>query len=236
MSSINIYARVAGVVFLLAVITGGFGEAFAPSHFVVTGDASATAHNIAASGGLFRLGFLGYLGEAITDVSLTFLLYVLLRPVNPRLALFAVLFRLMATATFSFAEIFYFAPTLILSGDSYLKTFTADQLHSLALLSLNVYGTAGNLYNAHYGIASLILGYLMVRSGFLPRALGALWMIGGAAFVAGNVLWIFDWPGQALYPLPQIIAIVALGFWLLLRGVDGATWSAAADRAVVEPG
>lgn len=236
MSSIKTYARVAGVVFLLAVVTGGFGEAFAPSYFVVSGDAGATAHNIASSGGLFRLGFMSYLGEAITDVTLTFLLYVLLRPVNARLAFFAVLFRLMATASFSFAELFYFAPTLILSGDSYLKTFTADQLHSLALLSLNIYGTAGNLYNAHYGIASLILGYLMVRSGFLPRVIGALWMLGGAAFIASDVLWIFDWPGKAFYPLPQIIALLALGVWLLVRGVDGTRWSAAADRTVVEPG
>ena len=236
MSSINTYARVTGVVFLVAVVTGGFGEAFAPAHFVVSGDASATARNIAASGGLFRLGFLGYLAEAITDVTLTFLLYVLLRPVNARLAFFAVLFRLMATAAFSFAELFYFAPTLILSGDAYLKTFSADQLHSLALLSLNIYGTAGNLYNAHYGIASLILGYLMIRSGFLPRVIGALWMLGGAAFIAGSVLWIFDWPGKGFYPLPQIIALLALGVWLLVRGVDAARWSAAADRAVVQPG
>jgi hypothetical protein len=236
MTSINTYARVAGVVFLLAVVTGGFGEAFAPSHFVVAGDASATAQNISASGGLFRLGFLSYLGEAITDVTLTFLLYVLLRPVQFRLAFLAVLFRLMATATFAFAEVFYFAPTLILSGDGYLKTFSAGQLHSLALLSLNVYGTTGNLYNAHYGIASLILGYLIIRSGFLPRVIGALWMLGGAAFVAGSVLWVFDWPGKAFYPLPQIIALLALGLWLLVRGVDDARWSAAADRAVVQPG
>lgn len=236
MSSINRYARIAGVVFIVAIVTGAFGEAFAPSYFVASGDANATAHNITSSEGLFRLGFLGYTAEAITDVTLTFLLYVLLRPVHANLAFLAVLFRLMATATFAFAEVFYFAPTLVLSGKGYLNSFSADQLHTLGLLSLNVSGAAGNLYNVHYGIASMILGYLMVRSRFIPRVLGALWVLGGLAFVAGSVMWIFDWPGRAFYPLPMIIGLLALGVWLLLRGVDEATWSAAANRPVVQPG
>jgi uncharacterized protein DUF4386 len=227
--AIQTYARIAGVVFIVAVITGGFGEAFAPSHFVAQGDAATTAQNIAGSAFLFRLGFLGYLGEAVTDITLTFLFYVLLRPVHSNLAFLAVLFRLMATATFAFAEVFYFAPTLILSGDRYLKAFSIDQLHSLALLSLNIYGTAGNLYTVHYGIASVILGYLMYRSGYIPRALGALWVLGGASFIAGNVMWIFDLPGSAFYPLPQLIGAVGLGGWLLARGVDQPKWSAAAD-------
>lgn len=76
------YARIAGVVFLIAFVAGGFGEAYAPSHFIVPGNSAATAQNVTASGPLFRLGFVGYLGESITDVALTFLLYVLLRPVH----------------------------------------------------------------------------------------------------------------------------------------------------------
>jgi hypothetical protein len=75
----------------------------------------------------------------------------------------------MATATFSFAELFYFAPSLILSGDRYLKTFSPDQLQTLTLLSFNIYSTGGNIFNVHYGIASLILGYLIFRSSYIPR-------------------------------------------------------------------
>ena len=91
----------------------------------------------------------------------------MLRPVHAYLAKLAVLFRIMATPTFAFGELFYFAPSLILGGDGYLKTFSPAQLHALALLSLNVYGLAGGLFNVHYDIASMLFGFLMVRSGYL---------------------------------------------------------------------
>jgi hypothetical protein len=183
---------------------------------------------IVASNLLFRLGFLAYLGEAITDVALTFLLFVLLRPVHTNLAFLAVLFRVMATATFAFAELFYFAPSLILGGDGYLKAFSPDQLNSLALLSLNVYQTAGNLFLLFYGIGSIILGYLMFRSGYLPRVVGGLWVFGGLGFVIGNVVWIFTPANISLLLLPQIIALLSLGLWLLVRAVDTEKWNQAA--------
>src|SRR5437773_176813 len=130
-TSVQTYARIAGVVFLISIVAGGIGEFYAPSTLIVPGDATATAHQLLASDLLFRLGFLAYLIEAITDVALTFLLYVLLRPVHANLAFLAVLFRIMATATFAFGELFYFAPSLILGGEGYLKTFSPAQLHAL---------------------------------------------------------------------------------------------------------
>ena len=224
-TSVQTYARIAGVVFLVAIVGGGFGEFYAPSQLIVPGDATATAHHLLESSLFFRLGFLGYLTEAVTDVALTFLLYVLLRPVHANLAKLAVLFRIMATATFAFGELFYFAPSLILGGDGYLKTFSPAQLHALALLSLNVYGLAGGLFTVFYGIASLILGYLMVRSGYLPRVLGALWVLGGLGFVTWNVLLVLT-PAYvpSFLPVPQLLATLSLGLWLLIRGVDVGKW------------
>lgn len=224
-ASIQTYARIAGVVFLVALVGGGFGEFYAPSQLIVAGNAAATAHNVIASDLFFRLGFLGYLTEAVTDVALTFLLYVLLRPVHANLARLAVLFRIMATATFAFGELFYFAPTLILGGDGYLKTFSPAQLHALALLSLNLYGLVGGLFTVFYGIASMLLGYLMFRSGYLPRILGALWVLGGLGFVTWNVLLVLA-PAYVppFLPVPQLLATVSLGLWLLVRGVDAGKW------------
>ena len=223
-ASVQTYARIAGVVILVAFVAGGFGEFYAPSTLIVAGNATATAHNIIASDLVFRLGFVGYLGEAITDVALAFLLYVLLRPVHANLARLSVLFRLLATATFAFAELFYFAPSLILGGDGYLKTFSPDQLHALALLSLSVYTAGGYLYNVFYGIPSMIFGYLMFRSGYLPRVVGALWVLGGLGFVSGNLVWIFAPSAAAFLLPPQILAGLSLSLWLLVRGVDEGKW------------
>src|SRR5215467_11625650 len=225
-ASVQTYARIAGVVFLLAIVGGAFGEAYAPSQVIVAGNASATAHNVTASAQLFRLGFLGYLLEAFTDVVLAFLLYVLLRPVHANLAFLAVLFRLMATATFAFAEVFYFAPSLILGGDAYLKTFSSQQLQTLALLSFNVYGFAGGFSQVFYGSASIILGYLMFRSGYLPRVLGALLVLGGLGFIVSTLAQLLA-PAYAspLLLLPTLLAGLSLGPWLLVRGVNTVKWN-----------
>ena len=231
-ASIQTYARIAGVVFLLSFVGGGFGEAYAPAQLIVPGDAAATAHNVVASGLFFRLGFLAYLVEAVTDVALAFLLYVLLRPVHASLAFLAVLFRLMATATFAFGELFYFAPSLILGGEAYLKTFSPDQLNALALLSLNVFGAAGFVFTVHYGVASILFGILMWRSGYLPRVLGALWVLGGLGFVTSNVVWVLVPAGASpLLVVPQLLASLSLGLWLLVRGVDVVKWQ---ERGAVE--
>jgi uncharacterized protein DUF4386 len=224
-ASVQTYARIAGVVFLVSIVAGGFGEFYAPSTLIVPGDATATAHHLLASDVFFRLGFLAYLTEAITDVALTFLLYVLLRPVHANLAFLTVLFRIMATATFAFGELFYFAPSLILGGEGYLSPFSPDQLHALTLLSLNLYGLAGGLFTVFYGIASMLLGYLMFRSDYLPRILGTLWVLGGLGFVTWNVLLVLT-PGyvSSLLPVPQLLATLSLGLWLLIRGVDVGKW------------
>jgi hypothetical protein len=219
--SLQTYARIAGVLLLVSIVAGGFGESYAPATLIVPGNATATAHNIVTSDLFYRLGFLAYLVEAVCDVALAFLLYVLLRPVHANLAFLAVLFRIMATATFAFGELFYFIPSLILSGDGYLKTFSPDQLHTLALLSLNVYTTAGYLFDLFYGFAAIILGYLMFRSGYLPRVLGALLVLGGLGFVTNNILFVLA-PASASFLLlvPTILAMLLLGLWLLVRGVD----------------
>jgi len=223
--SVQTYARIAGVLFLLTLVVGGFGEAYAPSQLIVAGDATSTAHNLLASDLLFRLGFVAYLLEVVCDVTLTLLLYVLLRPVHPNLALLAVLFRLMGTATFAFGQLFYFAPSLILGGDAYLNTFSPDQLNSLALLSFNLYTTAFDLFTV-FGVASVILGYLMLRSGYLPRVLGVLWVLGGLGFVARNVVFVLA-PAYAssLLLVPNALAVLALGVWLLVKGVDVEKWN-----------
>jgi hypothetical protein len=225
--SVQTYARIAGVLLLLSFVGGGIGEAYAPSTLVVSGNAAVTAHHLLTSDTLFRLGFLAYLLESFTDVALAFLLYVLLRPVHANLAFLAVLFRIMATATFAFGELFYFTPSLILGGNAYLKTFSPEQLQTLALLSFNVYTTAGFIFTIHYGVASMLFGYLMWRSGYLPRVVAALWVLGGIGFITSNVVWVLA-PASAssLLVVPQLLASVSLALWLLVRGVNVAKWNA----------
>ena len=226
---VRTYARTAGVLFLLTIVAGGFGELYVPSKLIVSADATATANNIHAFDSLFRLGFAVYLVEAVCDIALALIFYVLLRPVHKYLALLAAFFGLVSTALFGVAELFYFAASLILGGAAYLKTFSPDQLNSLALLSLKLYGRAGGIFMVFYGIASLLRGYLIFRSGYLPKFLGVLLALAGLGFVTNNFVLVLA-PAYAsdFLLLPMFLAAVSLTVWFLVKGVDVPKWEAKA--------
>jgi hypothetical protein len=236
-TSVQTYARIAGVLFLISALAGGLGEFFVPSQLVVAGDARATANNIVASESLFRLGLAGYVVEGLCDVALTLILYVLLRPVHPNLALLAVFFRLVSTAVFGVAEVlFYAGPLLILSGADHLKTFLPEQLNTLAYVTIRLFGYGSGIAFVFYGVGSLIFGYLIYRSGFLPKFLGVLLALSGLGFVIRTFLLILT-PAYATSALllPTVVVGLALTGWLLVRGVDEAKWKRAVELRGVEP-
>lgn len=226
------YARVAGVLFLLSIVAGGFGEAYVPSRLIVSGDPTATVANIKGFDFLYRLGFAAFLIESLCDITLALILYSLLKPVSKQLSLLAAFFGLIGTALFAFAELFYFAPLVIMKGSGYLQTFSPDQLNSLALLSLKFYGFAGMIFTAYYGMSWIVRAYLIFRSGYLPRFIGVLMAIGGIGFVVRNFAMILA-PAYAsdvllmlMFPGGLILAV-----WLLVKGVDGPKWNAKANAA-----
>lgn len=224
-TSVQTYARIAGLLFVVSLIVGGFGEFVVPNALIVSTDAGATANGIRASESLFRLGFASYLIEAVCDVALTLVLYVLLRPAGRDLALLAVFLRLVATAVFAGAEALYFAALPILRGADALAAFPSDQLDALALLSLKVSSQGGTVSMVFYGVAFALFGVLIVRSGYLPRLLGVLLVLAGAAFVARSFAVVLA-PAYAspLLYVPVPLAGLALTVWLLVRGVDVPRW------------
>ncbi len=225
------YARIAGVLFLLSMVAGGFGEAYVPSKLIVSADPTATAANIRNFDFLYRLGFAAFLIESLCDITLVLILYALLKPVSKELSLLAAFFGLIGTALFAFAELFYFAPPLIL-GRAYLNTFTPDQLNSLALLSLKFYGYAGMIFTAYYGMSWIVRAYLIFRSGYLPKLLGVLMAIGGIGFVVRNFLLVLA-PAYASDVLLMLMfpGGLTMTVWLLVKGVNVQKWNARVNAA-----
>ena len=221
---VQTYARAAGVLLFFSIVGGGFGEAYVPMKLIAP-DAAATAQNITGSATLFRLGFAAYLVEAVCDVALALLFYVLLRPVHKYLALLAAFFGLISTALFAVAELFYIAAPLVLRSADYLKAFTPEQRNALALLSLKMYGYGGGIFMVFYGVATLLRGWLIFRSGYLPKFLGVLLAIAGLGFIVKNFALVLA-PAYAsdVFLLPMFVAVVALMVWLLVKGVDVAKW------------
>jgi hypothetical protein len=229
--SIQTYARAAGLLLALSMIFGFLGEWYIPSRFLST-DAAVTARNITSSMSLYRAGFAAYLVEAICDIGLALLFYVILKPVNKPIALAAAFFGLVSTALYGVAEIFYYAPTVLLSGASYMNAFSPEQVNALTTLSLRLFSRVGMMFLALYGIATILRGYLIFRSGYLPTFIGVLLMIGGIAFVAKNVTAVLT-PAYssnlllgAMFP-----AGLALTIWMVVKGVDVAKWESRARAA-----
>ena len=103
--------------------------------------------------------------------------------------------------------------------------FLTDQLNTLALLSLKLYGYGGGIFMVFYGVPSILFGYLIFQSGYLPKVLGVLLALGGLGFVARSFALVLApaYPSSFLL-LPTVLATVSLTLWLLVRGVDVAKW------------
>ena len=224
-------ARWIGILLLISLVAGGFGEGFVPSKMMVVGDAGATAHNIVAFPSLFRLGYASYVIEGLCDAALTGLVYLLLRPAGRELALVALLVRIVATAAFAAAESWYFAALPILNGAAALKAFSPGELNALALLCLKLYNSGGVVPTLFYGVGWILLGRLIFVSGYLPKWLGIVMALAGLSFVAGMVIIIVapDYSSE-FFLFPMLLAMLVLALWLLVRGVDARGW---AERTAV---
>jgi len=215
------YARAAGIAMLLSIIFGALGEAYIPGRIIVGSDAAATAANVLQHPALFRAGFAAYLVEGICDAALCVLFYILLRPVSRGVALLSAFFGIASMAVYAVAESFYFAPTLILRDAPYLASFSIEQRDTLALLSFKMFSTIASLFLALYGVASMLRGYLIARSGYLPKAIGLLLVIGGAGFFLQSVAFVLaPQYNSPILLLPMAVAGIPLTGWLLIKGLD----------------
>jgi len=206
-----------GLLFLISGVAGGLGEAYIPMALIVRGNPAATLANIRAHELLFRLGFATYLVEAMADIALALVFYVLLRRVNKEIALLSAFFGLVSTAVYAVAEFFYLAITLVPNDPA------------AASLLLRAFSLCGTVASAFYGVASLIRGILIVRSRYLPKFLGALMAIAGIGFIVKTYLAVLAPPyASDLLLLPMFLTLLAMTAWFLTKGVNAAKWEEAA--------
>jgi len=181
-----------------------------------------------ANESMFRLGVSGELLHIAFDVVVAVILYALLKPIDRSIALLAAFMRFACDIVLAVASLSHFAALNLFADAEYLKTFTPDQLHTLALLALNLHGDGYAISLVFFSFACLSLGYLIFRSGFLPRTIGALMAIAGVCYLINSFSHFLS-PAFAatLFPglfVPIFVAELSLALWLTVKGVNVAKW------------
>ena len=223
------YARWAGVLYLIIIALGLFGEVLVRGTLVVSGDATATFANISREPLLWRAGIAGDLLMHVLDIPTIWFLYLLLKPVSHRLALLATLFNLIQTAVLVVNKLTLLFPLFLLEDLSYLNVFSAPQLHALSQLAIKAHGYGFAIGLIFFGFACLVRGYLIFESDYFPKVLGVLLLAAGLCYGANSfALLLAPSVAALIFPavlLPAFLGEPALAVWLVVKGVEEKNWS-----------
>lgn len=222
-TSPQVYARIVGALYLLIFFVGPFAFFMGRTSIVVPGDAAATVTNLIASESMFRLGMVAETVIVLVEIVVSALLYVLFRSVSPSLSLAAALARFLQSALQAVNLVTAVPALLLLGGAGYVSAFEPAQWNALVLLFADANAFVILSWGLIFGFHLLLLGVLVYRSGFLPKNLGVLLVIGAAGYLAQSY-------GHMLAPqydelLATVVIVLsipgelAFTVWLLWKGV-----------------
>ena len=227
--SVRLLSRIGGGLYLVIIVLGAIQEIGVRQSVVVENEAASTASNLDRLESLWRMGIAAEFVLLSCAVGLAVVLFVLLRPVNREVALLAMVFNVVSLAIEGAAALYLVAAVIGVENGVAWQAF-AIELHG--------YGFAAALI--FFGIECVLLGYLIFKSWFLPKALGALMAIAGACYLLNSYAMILA-PDFAAGLLPAIlippfVGEASLALWLLIRGIDPKKWaSAAASGRITAP-
>jgi hypothetical protein len=223
-TSPQVYARIVGALYLLIFFVGPFAFFMGRTSIVVPGDAAATVANLMASESMFRLGMVAETVIVLVEIVVSALLYVLFRSVSRPLSLAAALARFLQAAVQAVNLITAVPALLLLGGAGYVTAFAPEQWNALVLLFADANAFMILLWGLIFGFHLLLLGVLVYRSGFLPKILGILLMIGAVGYLAQSYGHILT-PQYDELLANVVIALsipgeLAFTVWLLWKGVN----------------
>ncbi len=219
----QVYARLWGVLYLLVIVFGGFAEGFVTDKLIVTGNVAASAQNILASPGLWSLGVAANLLVVVFAIPQLWIEYLFLSKVNKSLMQLSLLLGVVSLAVEAVSKVFLLLILPMLKSPDYLTAFDAHQMQVLANLALKSHNAAFNIALIFFGLACLVNGYLIFKSGYLPKFIGLLLQLAGVCYLIACFAALFA-PAfsNLLTPfilIPPLIGESALCLCLLVKGV-----------------
>ena len=218
-------AKVAGLMFLFSLIVPSLNWAFVLSKLVVTENVLATANKIMANEFQFRIGITIELIMSIGLIVLGMALYIVLKPVNKNLALFALLLKLVEATIAAAVVLVSFIALLVLNQKAYVTIFTPEQLQVPVGLILNVHTAIFSIPMAFLGLDMMVFSYLFFKSKYIPRVLAGFGVLSFALIFIHALMFILA-PKYATMPINQVIFWapsglfeIIIGIWLLSKGI-----------------
>ena len=211
-------ALIAGIGLLIMVIAAPFAELYVYPRLVIPGDAAETAKNILANQTLFTSAIFGYLITFICDVLVAWALYVLFKPVDENLSLLTAWFRLVYTVIALVALLNLVTVLRLLDTSETLTVFQPDQFYAQVMLSINAFRSNWYFGLLFFGIHLGLLGYLVIRSKYIPKILGVFLIIAGLGYLLTN-LKPFLFPNINLdFAEYTFYGELIFMLWLLIKG------------------
>lgn len=206
--------------FSMLIMTGAapFAEFFVFHKLIVPGNIEQTSQNIITHGGLFLAGIFALLINYVLDVIIAWGLFFLLAPTSRSLSMLAAGFRLVYTAVGLFSLLHLVTAFRLVNTPDYLTAFGPGQLHAQLKLLLNSFRSDWSIGLILFGIHLLLLGYLVYRSGYIPKIIGLLLVINGTAWVIDNVQPYFFSHVHLEFLFVAYFAELIFMLWLLIRG------------------
>jgi hypothetical protein len=229
MATIKATARRAGLLYLLIALTAPIGLLYVPSRLIVVADAAATAAHLRTDGWLLRLGIASELFHQTIGIFLALVLYRLFKSVNERRAMLLVVLVLVPVPIVFLNVLNEVAALIVVSGSGgMLPAFAPRQIDALALFFLRLHGQGIVIASVFWGLWLFPFGMLVIRSGFIPRVLGVLLLLAGAAYLA-SAFTTLVLPAYG-HAVGQVALLLEMGelpiiLWLAIRGAtrDGPT-------------
>ena len=216
-------ARIAGVLYLLVGIFGGFAGGYVDPKLYIAGNATATAWNVIDNALLVRLGVVANLLDGTCFIFLALTLYILLRYVNKDVARAMLVLVALSTGIICLNAVFQFEGLRVATDTAYATAFGTQGSNALVLLLLDMqhYGTL--IAQVFFGLWLVPLGYLAYKSGLFPQWLGVMLIIGGVCYLI-DLLGAFLLPDMAvkvhsIIVIPSAIAEILMVLYLLIIGV-----------------
>ena len=231
----RLLARMAGVFYMVIIVFALFAYLYVRGQLILPTNMAQTATNVVAHEQLYRLGFSAAVIVVICNLPLGWICFELFKVVNPRLALLALVF-ITASATIEAVNLFnYITPLFTFTLPEYISAFDAGEMQALARGQIRLFGYGFSVSLVFFSVFCVLIGYLILRSKFLPAILGLLMVAAGVIYCIENFALFLALPDIPYIRWVHFVAELSLALWLLIVGVNEGKWRAQALAAVSAP-